>query len=189
MARRYLLPCGQCDQNIVVETTQAGQTVTCSGCEKLIKVGTLRDIKALSSLESQSSSASYQRKSRPMDVTNRIVFVISVIALALGGYFGVSSTIKAVGFDSKVVDKELSPEKIENLRAVLESEPATVMLSRWEKVNPEMVATWVEDSSVRNRRLAATNRFYALLAGAIALAGLLGVIGAFTIKGARAPRR
>ena len=189
MARRYLLPCSQCDQNIVVETTQAGQTVTCSGCKNSIKVGTLRDIKALASLESQSSSGSYERKSRPMAVTNRLVFVISVIALAVGGYFGVSSAIKAVGFDSTVVDKQISPEKIESLRAVLESEPATAMLSRWETVNPEMVATWVEDSSVRNRRLAATNRFYALLAGALALAGLLGIIGAFTIKGGRAPRQ
>ncbi len=189
MARRYLLPCGQCDQNIVVETTQAGQTVTCSGCKNSIRMGTLRDIKALSSLESQSSSQSYERKSRPMAATNRLVFVISVIALAVGGYFGVSTTLTALDLQSKVVDKEISPEKIKNLKAVLDSEPASVTLSRWEKVNPEMVATWVEDSSVRNRRMAASYRVYSMFAGGVALAGLLGIIGAFTIKGGRPRRR
>lgn len=193
MARQYLFPCTQCDQKILIETTQAGQLVTCSGCKNQNKVGTLRDIKALATLESQSDANEYRRKSTKMGAVNRLVFVIAVLLIVIGGYWGVSRFIRANELQTKVdalqsrLNENLAPEKVKNNKLLLNQESPKQMLERWAEVDEDQVAEWKEHPIVANRRIAETNRLYAMIGAGLAITGLLGMLGAFTIKG-RGPK-
>lgn len=189
MARQYLLPCPECGQKILIETTQAGQLVNCSGCQNQIKVGTLRDIKALATLESQQDSNEYRRKSVKMGAANRSVFVVAVLLIVFGGYLGVSKFIKANELQGKVdalqsrLTDNLAPEKVKNYKLLLNEETPKQMLERWADVDEDKVAEWREHPIVANRRIAASDRLYAMIGAGLAITGLLAMLGAFTIKG------
>jgi len=188
MARQYLFPCTQCDQKILIETTHAGQLVTCSGCKTPNKVGTLREIKALATLEAQSDSSDYRQKSVKMGAANRLVFVIAVLLIVVGGYLGISRFIKANELQRKVdavqsrLNESIAPERIKNNKLLLNQESPKQMLERWEEVDEETVSEWREHPVVANRRIAAADRLYAMIGAGLAITGLLGMLGAFTTQ-------
>jgi hypothetical protein len=181
MAQRYLLPCGHCSQKIPVETTQAGQTITCSGCQAEIKLGTLRDIRALAAEDASAETASRDVRSSRMSLTRRALFVGGILLLVTGLLWGVRSASRAADQGSKQVPNTLSDEKVKTLEAVLRTESPSRMLDRWSEVKEEAVAEWVEDPSIRARRMARTFRFYSWVGFGLAGLGLLGVVGTLVL--------
>lgn len=175
MARRFLLPCGNCDQKIVIETTQAGQMVRCSGCQNQIQVGTLRDIQALSSAEADSAGRTVEISSAKMSPVHRAMFVAGVVILAIGAFWGLRSMLRANELAAIPVESRLSEDKIKNLEAILAAEPPARMLDRWSEVKEAQVAEWVEDPSLKQRRLARSYRLSSWIGFALASLGLGGV--------------
>ncbi len=175
MARRYLLQCGNCDQKIPVQTTQAGQTIVCSGCKTEVKIGTLRDIQALAAAETDSTSRTVVRKSTKMSGTSRVVFVGSFILVAIALVWGLMSMTKTSDLVKIPLEARLSEEKVKRLEAALESVSPLAMSKRWNEVDDEAVAEWVEDPSLIIQRKIKKYRMFCWIAVGLVGAGVLGI--------------
>ncbi len=184
MAQRYLLPCDNCDQKIAIVTTQAGQTVRCSGCKQQVKVGTLRDVKALASADLSQGERREKAPKKVMGVGARLVFVASALLLVSGAIWGVSSLIKAKELETKNYKLGLSDSEINNLRNSLKAAKPMDMMRTWLKVDEESVAEWVEHPSIKNRKQTNERRLYSYIGFGIAGLGLLGIFGS-TIFGSK----
>jgi len=194
MAQRFLLPCTQCDQKIAVETTQAGQTVRCSGCKTDVKVGTLRDIKALSSADPAGGSSEAGSRGRAvekakMSTGNRLLFVAGSLLLAIGLVWGVTSTINAMHLSGYKLAEPLSPQKEKQLVAYLKTVPPADLLKMWDKnVNEDDLAEWVEHPSLRAQRFARQKKVLSWVGFGVAGLGLIGIVASIMGGGGRNER-
>ena len=105
MAQRYKYQCKQCQVTILVETTQAGQQVTCNSCESPQKLGTLREIRALPSEHAAQPVA--EKKARPeWNPLRRGLLAAGLACVVLGGISGGYSWWKYSGLDTSPPDVE-----------------------------------------------------------------------------------
>ena len=82
MSQQFKLPCPACQQPFIVSPTEAGETRICPCGEKTV-VPTLRAIRQLEPIESESSSSGPTRGWNAMRGT---LFVAGILLLAIGAY-------------------------------------------------------------------------------------------------------
>lgn len=185
MAQRYLLPCTNCDQKIAIETTQAGQLIHCSGCKTEIKIGTLREIRALSSADPDSGSQTVVDRTTKMSVTNRAIFVISAVMTVAGLIWGLMTMLEANRLDRVKIAEALSETRARNLRNSLKLATPSEMMKMWNDVHEDAVAEWVEHPSLKVKRFAREKRLISWIGFGVAGVGILGGIGSVMFTGSQ----
>lgn len=82
MSQQFKLPCPACGQPLIVSPPQAGETRTCR-CGEQTVVPTLREVRQLEPIESQSSAP---RPGRGWNAMRGTLFVAGILLLAIGAY-------------------------------------------------------------------------------------------------------
>ncbi len=179
MARRYILACHSCEHPVVVEITQAGQTIACPECQISITLGTLREIRALPEHEdSQAREKHSARSGKGMSATNRLVFVIGTIMLVLGLLWGGYTALKSSRLMLTKPPVQLSKATQQQINDL---SPAK-MLEAWENVSIDGADQWREHPFLKIQRIARENRVYSWIGFSIAGLGLLAIVAAFILK-------
>ncbi len=150
MTQRYILVCSSCENRIPVEISQAGRTINCVRCGRSIKLGTLRDIRALESA-SIPASEEIKRPAVSWSPARRAAFAVGFVFLVICGIFGSYSLWKSAQIKT---DRPVTRANDAFLQRVAAFSPTT-MLSNWEKIDVSTVEVWVEHQYLRDRREAA----------------------------------
>lgn len=178
MAQRYLLECKECGSKILIETTQAGQTIACRSCKAKITLGTLRDIKALQPDVEQVATKEAVKQGPRMSAGSRMAFVIGLILFAAGGIWGGLSYVKY----SRLLPPELDFTLPERIVQVVERSSAQEMFNAWNQVDITAFDSWTESPYLAQKKIALENRTYAYVGFGIAALGLLAIGTAFFVK-------
>ena len=179
MARRYQLPCEKCQTRILIETTQAGQSVSCPGCQEQIQIGTLREIRALEADSPTLAEQAVAAKSRSkMSPGSRLMFVMGTLLFFVAGIWGLLAMLNA---NRLAVEKPGTRIDERAIKAVNLAPPAT-MLELWEEVTDDALAEWREHPYHVSNRLSQENRTYSYIGFGLAGIGLLAMVGAFALK-------
>ncbi len=182
MAQRYIFKCKQCDVTILVESTQAGQSIKCTSCESTQKLGTLREIKALPPEAGQTVAA--VRPATLWSPQRRGLFVFGGVALVLGALVGGYSTWKYSQFPTQAPNTQLSDvvrQQIENLS------PAE-MLSEWDRnAKPGAVDNWAEPEYLKTRKTAQRFKVYSTTGWVVAGIGLIMLLASLLMKNVGRP--
>ncbi|MGI9519697.1 MAG: hypothetical protein ACR2NP_21770 [Pirellulaceae bacterium] len=179
MARRYILGCHSCDHPIIVEITQAGQSINCPECQSSVTVGTLREIKALPEHEeSTAESGKSASSSGGMSATNRLIFVIGTLMLVLGSIWGGYTMLKS----SRLMQTKPPVEITERMKNQIDDWSPSRILDAWENVSIDAADQWREHPFLRVQRIAHENRLYSWIGFSIAGVGLLTIVSAFVFK-------
>lgn len=147
MTQQYILVCSSCENRISIEISQAGRTIQCVRCNGSIKIGTLRDIRAL---ESTSISAPEEIKSQPVSwsPTNRALFVLGLVLLVVCGISGVYSLWKSGSINTERPNTQVT----ESFKQRVEAFSPTAMMSNWEKIDVSGIEVWAEPAYLKNRQ-------------------------------------
>ena len=135
MASIHLMPCPKCDHSLEVETTQAGQEVTCPSCQASIRSGSMRDIRSLPLAASKPLSASKQRAAkrpanRVFNALYAVSFLLIFVGLGIGFYYQYWTS-----FYSQFAEKPSIELPEENLEIIKNLKPSQILFE-WESINP-----------------------------------------------------
>ena len=111
MPQRYQFPCPSCSKVLLITTSQAGETLTCS-CGATVDVPTLREIRQL---DTAADEAPTQRPAA-WNPTLKALFVAGMLMLAFGalGHWRVEPQRSVLVTDRPKI-QEVSDEDLENL--------------------------------------------------------------------------
>ncbi len=168
MAQRYIYKCQQCQDTILVESTQAGQSITCSRCQSDQKLGTLREIRALPL--DQDPSAPIKQGKPTWSTPRRGVFVLGALGLVLGGVTGGLSMWRYSQLDIDRPPWQMS----EAVKTQINNLSPAEMLAEWNRNSDTFaVEAWVEPEHLKTRGAARRLWIYGCAGGILAGIGLL----------------
>ena len=179
MAKRYLLPCKECEAKILIETTQAGQTIQCRSCKAPVTLGTLRDIQALQPDVAASSSSGHVRTGPKMSVGSRLMFVIGTLLLAAGSFWGGTSYME---YRDVLPNEPETAKTFDAINKVTNRISAKQLFDEWNKMDITAFDNWKESDYQNKLKLADAKMKYSFIGFGIAAAGLLAILGAFIFK-------
>lgn len=111
MSQNYRLPCS-CGQEIVVQTSQAGQNVTCA-CGRTVEAPRLRELRLLQPAEA-TPLAEYRAPVAQVSFP-RIVFVLSLIGLVATSLYGGLMFLGLQSLDLGMSEEQLAQRDSETI--------------------------------------------------------------------------
>ena len=147
MTKRYFLVCDSCQNRFPIETSQAGRTIKCVRCGEKIKLGTLRDIRALEP-DTVPETAEIKKKSANWSQGRRVTFVVGLIMLVFFGLIGSFSLLKSV----TIFTVRPSLKTTEEFKNRVATDSPSTMLTNWEKVDISIVDSWTQHIYLDNRK-------------------------------------
>ena len=164
MPQRHLLTCPDCGKPNPIDTTQAGQTVSCQACGKPLSVPTLRKIRELPVDAEQEVSVSegwsFERRSK---------FAIGMAALILG-----SLSCGGFLYARSQLETEIPPIPEEEIFIqIVDESPIDELWLKWkESVRSTELGEWTPSEISQSRKMARYLDGVAIAAGVIAFGGL-----------------
>ncbi len=171
MSTRFLYSCPQCDHQIELVATQAGQNIECPDCQlqsEAPKLGLLRQLPVLEQAQAKSTSG-----------VKRGLFTIGLAMLVLLGGIGTALYNYA---SNLIIDPQLDKVFV-TVSEELEKQPAPELLDIWSQLEFEKgIGEWRELGFARYKTQGNILKLisYGLLT--LASVGLLMLIGSFLIK-------
>ena len=172
MSTRFLYSCPQCDRQIALVATQAGQNIECPGCHlqsEAPKLGVLRQLPVLEQAQPEITSG-----------VKRALFTIGLAMAVLLGGIGTALYNYA---SNLIVDPQLDRVFI-TVSEELEKQPAPELLDIWSQLKfEEGIGEWRELGFARYKTQGNILKLvsYGLLT--LVSVGLIMLIGSFLIKG------
>lgn len=175
MPSRFLFPCPNCNLNIELVATQAGQSIECPECNletEAPKLGTLRQLPVVEQAQSPKKSRNSGFK--------RSLFTAGLAILVLMGGIGAALYNYA---SSMIVDPQLDLV-FASMTEELEKKQAPELLDIWAQMRfEEGIGEWREMGYARYRTQGTILRRVSYGLFGIASIGLLMLLGSFMIKG------
>ena len=176
MSSRYLFPCSQCDHELELVATQAGQEIDCPDCGQTIEAPKLGVLRQLPVVEQTAAKKTLGRNTR----LKRTLFATGLgLAVVLGGIGGALYKYAS----DMIVDPQL--EKLfAQFDEEIEQMPTPQVLDIWSQMNfEEGLGEWREMGYARYRAQGTILQRVAYGVIGLAFVGLLMLIGSFMIKG------
>ena len=177
---KYLLPCQQCSEKLVVDVSQAGRQLTCR-CGATLEVPSLRAIRALETV----AETAAQPPQRSWNPTRGVVFalglVVALVGLSLAGVAGFG-WVNAKIPPPPVVDAEATLAELDGLV------PAAAW-DAWVDLRNNGIGPYVPPAKFM-AELSVQRVFRVMVGGFVVLAvGLAMAVGSLLLRGTQGPRK
>ena len=140
---KYLLPCTHCERKLSVDSTQAGESITCA-CGALLEIPSFREIRNLERGDASDTAPA----PRSWNVRRGVVFAIGLAIVFCGivasGFAGMGRLNLQTGTPPK--------ENLEHTFAALDKMTAAETMDTWLQVRDGSLGPYIESNYSRHRR-------------------------------------
>lgn len=180
---KYLLPCS-CGNSIPIETSQAGQTVTCS-CGQMQEVPTMRAIRQLEPAHETAPAKRRPLSTAKWSISQRLLFTFGLAVAAIGFWFAGSLQFTRSRLDTQEVkwdtqlDTDLQKLETMNLEGAWET---------WIRVRDKDIGPYKPPPFMVARAFSERWRPIVLWTGGAGIIGLIMMGVAFVLPREKSPR-